>query len=251
MTNSFIFGFHSINPLIWQQPETIEVLYLDNKRHDKRAAELIKVAQEKNISVELVSNRYLDNLIKSNKHQGVIAKLTEEVSKTKTYTLKGILSDLADKIISTIVVLDGVTDPHNFGAIIRTCDCFGVDAVIIPKDNSVGVNATVAKVSSGAINNVPVVVVNNVVTALEEMQEVGYWIAGTTLHETSVNLFEFKPDNKMVWVMGSEGSGLRRLVAETCDHLVSIPMFGNTQSLNVSVASGVVLSYSKYREIKK
>ncbi|MDD3266219.1 MAG: 23S rRNA (guanosine(2251)-2'-O)-methyltransferase RlmB [Burkholderiales bacterium] len=246
MVNNLIFGFHSVNPLVWQQAESIEVLYIDNKRNDKRATELIKIAEEKNILIELVSNKYLDNLIKSNKHQGVIAKLAEEMSKAKTYTLKGVLTDLEAKSNSTIVVLDGITDPHNFGAIIRTCDCFGVDAVIISKDNSVGVNATVAKVSSGAINNIPVVVVNNLVTALDDIKEHGYWIAGTTLNERSVSLFEFKPDNKMVWVMGSEGSGLRRLVAETCDHLVSIPMFGNTQSLNVSVAAGVVLSYSKY-----
>lgn len=248
MANNLIFGFHSVNPLIWQQSDTIEILYIDNKRNDKRATELIKIAKEKNILIELVSNKYLDNLIKSNKHQGVIVKLLEELSKDKTYTLKGILADLKEKANSTIVVLDGVTDPHNFGAIIRTCDCFGVDAVIIPKDNSVGVNATVAKVSSGAINNVPVIVVNNLVTALDEIKEHGYWIAGTTLNEKSVDLFKFKPDNKMVWVMGSEGSGLRRLVAETCDHLVSIPMFGDTQSLNVSVATGVVLSYSKYSQ---
>ena len=244
--NNIVYGFHSVSPLIWQSPETIQIIYVDGKRQDKRTQDLLDAANDKKVAVELVGAAKLDKISATNKHQGVVAVLLETVSK-KDISLKSVLKNLADKPDSTLVVLDGITDPHNLGAIIRTCDCFGVDAVIIPKDNSANVNATVAKVSSGAINNVPVIVVNNLACTLEDIKEQGYWIAGTTLSERSVELFDFVPDKRMVWVMGSEGDGIRRLVAENCDYLVSIPMFGNTQSLNVSVATGVVLSYAKYQ----
>lgn len=249
--NNIVYGFHSVSPLIWQSPETIQIIYLDGKRQDKRTQDLLDAANDKNVAIELVGAAKLDKISGTNKHQGVVAILLETVSK-KDLNLKTILKNLADKPDSTLVVLDGITDPHNLGAIIRTCDCFGVDAVIIPKDNSANVNATVAKVSSGAINNVPVIVVNNLACTLEDIKEQGYWIAGTTLADRSVSLFDFVPDKRMVWVMGSEGEGIRRLVAENCDYLVSIPMFGNTQSLNVSVATGVILSYAKYQsKVKK
>lgn len=243
--NNLVYGFHSVSPLIWQNPDAIEVIYLDGKRQDKRSQDLLSAAKDAGVVVEMVSGSKLDRISATNKHQGVVAVLIEQVSK-KDLNIKSVLNDLQDKNSSIIVVLDGITDPHNLGAIIRSCDCFGVDAIILPKDNSASINPTVAKVSSGAINNVPVVVVNNLSRTLEEIKEFGYWIAGTTLADSSVNLFDFKPDNKIVWVMGSEGDGIRRLVAENCDHLVSIPMYGNTQSLNVSVATGVVLSYTRY-----
>ncbi len=244
-----IYGFHSVSPLLWQNPEKVAVIYLDNKRHDKRVAELSQLAEENSISIELVNTAKLDKMCGNSKHQGVVAELSESIAK-KSMTLKAVLDELNDKTDSTLVVLDGVTDPHNLGAIIRSCDCFGVDAVIIPKDNSASVNATVAKVAVGAINNIPVIIVNNLARSLEEIKDAGYWIAGTTLAERSVSLFEFKPDRRMAWVMGAEGTGIRRLVAENCDYLVSIPMYGKTQSLNVSVATGVVLSYNKYSQEK-
>ncbi len=243
--SDLIYGFHSVGPLVWQNPETIDKLYLDQKRQDKRSQELIEMARDKGIIIELITNTRLDKLAGTNKHQGVLAILKESLSK-KELSLKSLLIDLENKDSASLVVLDGITDPHNLGAIIRSCDCFGVDAVILPKDNSASINATVAKVSSGAINHIPVIVVNNLARSLEEIKKYGFWIAGTTLTEESVSLFEFKPDKKMVWVMGSEGEGIRRLVAESCDYLVSIPMYGNTQSLNVSVATGVVLAYSRF-----
>lgn len=242
---NIVYGFHSVSPLVWQNPDSIEVIYLDGKRNDKRVSELLATAKEAGVVIEMVNATKLDKIASSNKHQGVVAVLVEQISK-KDLSIKTILAELQERESSIIVVLDGITDPHNLGAIIRSCDCFGVDAVIVPKDNSASINSTVAKVSSGAINNIPVVVVNNLARTLDDIKEYGYWIAGTTLADTSVSLFDFKPDKKMVWVMGSEGDGIRRLVAESCDYLVSIPMFGNTQSLNVSVATGVVLSYNRY-----
>ena len=241
--SNFVYGFHSVNPLVWQAPESVELIYLDQKRQDKRCQELINAAKDHQVKVELTSAAKLDKLCASSKHQGVVAVLKATIT-AKVHTLKDLMERLADQDKAIIVVLDGVTDPHNLGAIIRTCDCFGVAAVIIPKNNSASINATVAKVASGAINHLPVVVVNNLAHTLDEIKKSGFWIAGTSLTDDSVSLFDFKPDKKMVWVMGSEGDGIRRLVAENCDYLVSIPMFGHTQSLNVSVAAGVVLSFT-------
>ena len=246
MNNKLIYGFHSVSSLVWQDPMLIETIYLEQKRQDKRTQELITIAKEHNILLELVNNNQLDKLCSSSRHQGVAASLKADLN--NKLSIKELLLKTVEQEYSSIVVLDGVTDPHNLGAIIRSCDCFGVDAVIIPKDNSAGINATVAKVSSGAVSQIPVIVVNNLARTLEEIKDSGYWIAGTTLAEKSVSLFEFKPDKRMVWVMGSEDSGIRRLVQENCDYLVSIPMYGNTQSLNVSVATGVVLSYGKYNQ---
>lgn len=242
---NLVYGFHSVSPLVWQNPDSIQTIYVDAKRNDKRVSELLAEAKAAGIVVEMVAATKLDKIAATNKHQGVVAILVEQITK-KDLSIKTILAELQERDASLIVVLDGITDPHNLGAIIRTCDCFGVDAVIVPKDNSANINPTVAKVSSGALNNIPVVVVNNLARTLDEIKEYGYWIAGTTLADTSISLFDFKPDEKMVWVMGSEGDGIRRLVAESCDYLVSIPMYGNTQSLNVSVATGVVLGYTRY-----
>ena len=245
---NLIYGFHSITPLLWQDGQSIDKIYLEDKRRDKRVQEVLELVQERGITLEMVTGQYLERLCGSNKHQGIVAQLNTAPAANKT-TLKELLTELDQRETATIVVLDGITDPHNLGAIIRSCDCFGVDAIILPKDNSASINATVAKVSSGAINHLPVLVVNNLARTLDEIKEYGFWIAGTTLADRSVSLFDFKPDNKMVWVMGSEGDGIRRLVAESCDYLVSIPMFGSTQSLNVSVATGVVLSHARYLQV--
>lgn len=242
---NFIYGFHAVSGLVWQNPGAIDVIYMALNRNDKRVNELLAIAKEHAIAVESVSNSKLDKMCSSVKHQGVAVQLKDELGKN-SINLKVLLTKLALNASSTIVVLDGITDPHNLGAIIRSCECFGVDAVIIPKDNSANINATVAKVSSGAISHIPVIVVNNLSRSLDEIKEFGYWIAGTALSDSSVSLFDFKPDKKMVWVMGNEGTGIRRLVLESCDYTVSIPMYGNTNSLNVSVATGIVLSYAKY-----
>lgn len=249
MTN-IVYGFHSISPVVWQHPEKIALIYYDQKRQDKRVIELIGQAQEHGIQTEAVNGVKLDKLCNTTKHQGIIAVLNDSLCK-KALSLKSLLNELESKDKAILMVLDGITDPHNLGAIIRSCDCFGVDGVIIPKDNSANINATVAKVSAGAINHIPVIVVNNLARTLEEIKEYGFWIAGTTLTESSTSLFEFKPDKKMVWVMGSEGEGIRRLVAENCDYLVNIPLYGNTQSLNVSVATGIVLAYTKFCYMSK
>ena len=250
--NKNIYGFHSVTSLILQDARAIDVVYIDNKRKDKRTSELIKLANEHSIVTNLVETKIIESFVTNTvNHQGVIGVINSNQNISKPdFSLVELLAMLENKSNAVIMLLDGITDPHNLGAIIRTCDCFAVDAIIIPKDNSASINSTVDKVSAGAVNNIPIITVNNLVTSMEKLQVAGFWIAGTSLTDESVELYKFKPSNKIAWVMGNEGSGLRRLVSETCDYLVSIPMLGKTQSLNVSVATGVVLSYTRLTQQK-
>ena len=243
--SKIIYGFHSVINYIKTTPNLVEEIYIDNTRQDKRQQELSNLANEYNITLINKTINELNTLVKSKTHQGVVAK----VKPTAKLTLNEVLTGLTNNSTAQILILDGITDPQNLGAIIRTAECFGVDAIILPKDNSANIdNLSVAKTSSGAVNNVPVVTVNNLNQAMDTLKEHGFWIAGTCLDKKSVNLFEFKFQGKIAWVMGSEGSGIRRLVMENCDYLVTIPLKGATQSLNVSVATGVVLAYANFMQ---
>lgn len=243
--SKIIYGFHSVNNYIKMTPNLIEEIYIDQNRSDKRQQELNNLAGEFNIKIINKPVSELNTLVKSKTHQGVVAK----VKPTTKPVLNEVLLELKDKTTAQILILDGITDPQNLGAIIRTAECFGVDAIIIPKDNSANVdNIAVAKTSSGAINNLPVITVNNLNQAMDTLKENEFWIAGTSLDKKSVNLLDFKFQGKIAWVMGSEGSGIRRLVMENCDYLVTIPLKGSTQSLNVSVATGVILAYTNFMQ---
>ncbi len=241
--SKIIYGFHSVINYIKTAPNLLEEVYIDNTRQDKRQQELSNLANENNIKLTNKKVNELNSLVKNKTHQGVVAK----VKPTAKVTLNEVVAGL--KATAQILILDGITDPQNLGAIIRTAECFGVDAIILPRDNSANIdNLSVAKTSSGAVNNVPVVSVNNLNQAMDTLKEHEFWIAGTCLDKKSVNLFEFKFQGKIAWVMGSEGSGIRRLVMENCDYLVTIPLKGTTQSLNVSVATGVVLAYANFMQ---
>lgn len=241
---NLIYGFHSINSYIKHNANNILKIYIDEKRQDKRQLALMELIEKYNLAFELVKNTKLDSLSKTKTHQGVVAQIT---ALDTSQTLEQLLKQITNKPSALIMILDGITDPHNLGAIIRTSDCFAVDAVIIPKDNAANKdNPTVAKVSSGAINNLPVITVNNLSRTIEILKDHEFWVAGTTLAEDSISLFDFKPSGRLVWVLGNEATGIRRLVSENCDYLITIPMFGQTQSLNVSVSAGVVLSYTRY-----
>lgn len=242
--SEYIYGFHSIESAIQNIPENIDHIIVDSKRNDNRINQLLLLINKANINVRLIDN--LDQLVQSNKHQGIVAKLKSQQNLVPKPELKQVLAQLDQLDNAIILILDGITDVHNFGAIIRSADCFGVKAIIIPKNNSASIdNPIINKVSSGAIYNVPIITVNNLSTAIEQLKEHNFWIAGTALSDKAVNLFEFKCDKKIAWVMGNEGSGMRRLIQENCDYLVTIPMHGKTQSLNVSVATGVILSYTR------
>ena len=243
--SNIIYGFHSINNYLKMTPNLIEEIYFDQTRQDKRQQELSNLANELGIKLISKSIKELDTLVKSKPHQGVVAK----VKPTAKQSLSDVLINIKDKSNAQVLILDGITDPQNLGAIIRTAECFGVDAIILPKDNSANIdNLTVAKASSGAVNNLAVVTVNNLNQAMETLKEHEFWIAGTCLDKKSVNLYDFKFKGKIAWVMGSEGTGIRRLIMENCDYLVTIPLKGITQSLNVSVATGVILAYANHMQ---
>lgn len=244
--NECIYGFHSVEAAILNTSENIDYIAVDNERRDKRINSILSIASH--IKIQAINSKSLDRLTGVDTHQGVAAILkTSSGSSQVKLEFKELLSKLDNKDDGIVLILDGITDVHNFGAIIRSADCFGIDAIIIPKNNSASINnPIVAKVSSGAINTIPIIMVNNLSATITQLKEHDFWIAGTALAKNSINLFEFKCNKKIAWVMGSEGSGIRRLVSENCDYLVTIPMQGHTESLNVSVAAGVVLAYTRF-----
>jgi 23S rRNA (guanosine2251-2'-O)-methyltransferase len=160
--------------------------------------------------------------------------------------IEDVLDHLAEPPL--LLVLDGVTDPHNLGACLRVADAMGAHAVIAPKDRAASVNATVSKVACGAAEVVPYIMVTNLARTLRDLKDAGIWIAGTSM-EADTDLFGFSETGPLAWVMGAEGEGMRRLTRELCDVLVSIPMFGTVESLNVSVSAGMVLAESRRQRV--
>jgi 23S rRNA (guanosine2251-2'-O)-methyltransferase len=210
-------------------------LLVSAARQDARARDLTAAAERAGVAVRLVADERLDALAGHARHQGAVALV-----EARAHQLS--IDDILDGIDhpALLLVLDGVQDPHNLGACLRSCDAFGVDALIIPKDRATGVNATVAKVACGAADTVPVIAVTNLARTLRDLKERGVWLLGADA-EGGVSLPEADLTGPLAWVLGAEGSGLRRLTRETCDQLVRIPLCGTVASLNVSVAAGVCL----------
>jgi len=203
--------------------------YIVNNFDDKDIIDLLK---KRKIKTNILDKFKIDKMVKG-LHQGIVLK-TEEF---KTYDLDCLLD--TDREYPLIVMLDHLEDPHNFGAIIRSCEALGVDGIIIPNDRSVDINSTVIKTSTGAIEYVKIAKVNNLVMTIKKLKEKGYWIIGTDMHKTSFNDVDYKMP--ICLVIGNEGSGMSRLVKENCDFIVSIDMEGKTNSLNASVATGIML----------
>lgn len=232
-----IIGIHAVAELLNQRPSTVTQLIIQTGRSDKRVGSIRELARNCGLEIDELSKEEMDKRF-DGVHQGVAALASGE---TKTMSEKEMLIMLNGLDHDPLLlVLDGLTDPHNLGACLRTADAAGVDAVIIPKDKSVGLNATVRKVASGAAETVKLVSVTNLSRCLESLKEKGIWIIGAA-DSAEKTLFEQDLVGAIALVMGSEGSGMRRLTRESCDHLVSIPMAGQLSSLNVSVATGVCL----------
>lgn len=213
--------------------------YFDSIYLLKSDGEVFKLSKEKKIKVEIISkdrfNKILDdNNIEKVNHQGYLGIVKEY----KYYDLKDIISNKND---SLIVALDGLEDPHNLGAIVRTCEIAGVDGVILPKNRSVRVTPTVAKVSTGATEYVKIAQVTNLVNTIKELKKEGYWIVGAEASEKSTNFWSVDYNMKVCLVVGSEGKGVSRLVKDNCDFLVEIPMWGEVNSLNASVSCGILI----------
>lgn len=235
MTKSYIYGIHAIEKFIHQSAaQAIELLAVE--RRNPRLLSLIGQTRKAGITVRFVARDELSRLAGSDNHQGCV--LLIRVVEGQQKSLEQCITELNKD--SLFLVLDGVQDPHNLGACLRTADATGVDAVIIPKDRSAKLNATVRKVAAGGAESVALIEVTNLVRSLKILKEAGVWVYGTS-GEAESSLYDFDYKGPTALVMGSEGEGLRRLTVEACDHLIKLPMLGAVESLNVSVASGVCL----------
>lgn len=230
----YIYGKNVVKEAI-EKKEKITKAIIYKKFNDEY---LISSLQKLNIPIKYVEKFELDKLV-NGMHQGIIVNVPD-------YEYANI-DDFIHKDNAFVVILDHLEDPHNLGAIIRTCEAAGVDGIIIPKDRSVEVNATVIKVSTGAISNMNVARVTNLSRTIDELKKIGFWIVGTDMNGTSYDEIDYK--GKIAIVIGNEGSGMSRIVKESCDFIASIPMIGTTNSLNASVATGIMV-YEAVRQRK-
>ncbi len=234
----WVWGIHAVGELLRQRaPQVLKLLILAG-RSDERINELRALALAAGLTVEEVDRKQLDKLAEGN-HQGALALCEVNYGVRSEKQLAVALDSLASQA-PLILILDGITDPHNFGACLRSADAAGVAAVIVPKDKSAPLNATVRKVACGAAETVPIYAVTNLARTLETLKQRGIWLAGLA-GEAKVSLSQQDLTGPLAIAMGSEGEGLRRLTREACDYLISIPMAGSVSSLNVSVATGVTL----------
>ncbi len=235
MSLKLLFGFHAVSVRLKVAPKSIRELHIDATRRDQRMRQFIERAQEAGLPLIESNDDSLQKLCGTHRHQGVVAKV-EHIA--QSHSLDDLLDSLSEPPL--LLVLDGVTDPHNLGACLRVADGAGVHAVIAPKDHAVGVNATVAKVASGAAETMPYFMVTNLARTLGELKERDIWVVGAS-DDAPRNLYEADLRQPTALVLGAEGSGMRQLTRKNCDELISIPMMGGVESLNVSVASGVCL----------
>jgi 23S rRNA (guanosine2251-2'-O)-methyltransferase len=232
-----LFGLHAVTARLRAAPQTVRELYVDARRADGRMRDLLALAELKSVRSMAVDGGRLDALAGgASRHQGVVARVAADTRRSVHF------DDLLDELPESplLVVLDGVQDPHNLGAILRVADAMGVDAVIAPKDRAVGITAVVEKVASGAAETVRYVTVTNLARSLDALKSRGVWCIGAD-EGGDTDLFGATLTGPLAWVLGAEGEGLRRLTRERCDTLVRIPMFGVVESVNVSVASGICL----------
>ena len=218
-----------------QREGVVREIYLDGSRHDRRAKDLLALAETRGARVMLVDAKRLDGMTGQARHQGVAARV--EAVRMPTH-----IEDVLDELSETplLLLLDGVTDPHNLGACLRVADGMGAHAVIAPKDHAVGLNATVAKVASGAADTVPYIMVTNLARTMRELKDRNIWLVGAD-ERAEQDLYGVKLEGALGWVLGAEGEGMRRLTRETCDQLVCIPMDKNAESLNLSNAAAIAL----------
>lgn len=228
-------GFHAVNARAKIKPESIQVVYIDAGRHDKRMHQCRERLVAAGVKVMQADQRRLDGLAPDVPHQGVVA-LADELK--QAYDFDWLMDNITEKTF--LLVLDGVTDPRNFGACLRAADAAGVQAVVVPRDRSASFSPAAAKAAAGAWETVPVVQVTNLASSLVELRDAGVLVIGTA-GEAEQTIYDIDQKRPVAWVLGAEGEGLRQLTRKRCDVLAKIPMFGAVDSLNVSVASGVCL----------
>jgi len=234
-----LYGLHSVQAALDYSPKKIHQAWVDSGRQDKRLGQAIEDLAALGITPEKVDRKRLDRLADNNNHQGIVIEV-EMPGELSESDLKTAVENLSETQTALFLVLDNVQDPHNFGACLRTADATGVQGVIITKDNATGITPTVCKVASGAAETVPVYQVTNLARTLRWLKGEGLWIMGAA-GETAQTVYTADFTVPIALVVGAEGKGLRRLTKEQCDVLVSVPMLGQVESLNLSVATGVLL----------
>jgi 23S rRNA (guanosine2251-2'-O)-methyltransferase len=236
-----LIGFHAVLARLRAAPESVLEILVDESRHDARLADVLRVAERAGVRVMRVPAKRLDGFYGGGRHQGIVARVE---GRDEQASLDGVLAALKEPAL--LLVLDGVTDPHNLGACLRVADAAGAHAVVVPKDRSAGLSPVVSKVASGAAETVPLIAVTNLARTLDELKERAIWVAGA-IGEAEQDLYRANLPSPIAWVLGSEGEGLRRLTRERCDLAVRIPMHGRVESLNVAVAAGLCLYESRRR----
>jgi len=239
-----VFGFHAVLASVRADPKSVLEIFLDEGRNDARGKDLVAVAERAGVRLMRVPTKRLDGFYGGGRHQGVVARVQP----------KDVLLDLNSILEQTekplLLVLDGITDPHNLGACLRVANAAGAHAVIAPKDRAAGINPTVSKVASGAAETTPYLMVTNLARTLAELKDRNIWVVGSD-ERAEQTLFKADLPESIAWVLGAEGEGMRRLTRESCDLLVRIPMGGAVESLNASVAAGICLFESVRRRAKK
>ncbi len=238
-----LFGFHAVLARLRADPASVIEIFLDEGRDDARARDLVAMAESRGVTVMRVPAKRLDGFYGGGSHQGVVARVQEKPARA---SLDELLDALAEPAL--LLVLDGVTDPHNLGACLRVADAAGAHAVVSPKDRAAGINATVSKVASGAAETMPYFMVTNLARTLDELKQRNIWVVGAD-ERAEETLYAADLPESIAWVLGAEGEGMRRLTRERCDALARIPMLGSVASLNVSVASGICLFESRRRRL--
>ncbi len=234
--HEWLYGLHALHSVVNNEPERLLELFVLKGRDDQRLTDIINQARRHGVSIQFCQRRVLDDKVNGEQHQGVVARARP----AKVLNEKDLDEILATTDKPLLLVLDGITDPHNIGACLRTADAAGVHAVIAPKDKSAGLTATARKVACGAAETTPFIQVTNLARTLRDIQQAGVWVIGTA-GEAEQALYDVKLDGAVALVMGAEGKGMRRLTREVCDELVKLPMAGSVSSLNVSVATGICL----------
>lgn len=238
MKSHTVFGLHAVTALLSKNPTAVVQLFLSDDRKDQRLRLLEQLANDTDITSSQISRRELDRRFPDVRHQGAVAECRAREPMSEPQMLQ-LLVGLDRPAL--VLLLDGVTDPHNLGAILRSADAVGVDCVVAPKAASAGITPVVRKVASGAAESVPFCQVANLARTLGELKELGLWLYGAAAGEDSVSYTTVDFTGSVGLVLGAEGKGLRRLTREACDGLISLPMRGSVESLNVSVATGVCL----------
>jgi 23S rRNA (guanosine2251-2'-O)-methyltransferase len=235
-----VFGFHAVLARLRADPASVVELFVDETRNDARIRDLATTAERGGVKVMRVPTKRLDGFYGGGRHQGVVARIE---MKRATDTLDEILGEIEQPLL---LVLDGVTDPHNLGACLRVANAAGAHAVVAPKDRAAGITPAVSKVASGAAESTPYIMVTNLARTLSDLKERNVWIVGAD-ERAEQTLYQANLPESIAWVLGAEGEGMRRLTRESCDLLVRIPMAGDVASLNVSVSAGVCLFESVRR----